>query len=446
MTKVFPFRALRYDPARVALQQVVTQPYDKITPELQEAYYARDPHNLVRIELGKKQHDDSPVHNIYTRAAKCLQEWRRIGILRREAQPSFYLYTQTFSVPGTGEQLERRGFIGLGQLEDYRAGVIFRHEQTLARPKADRLELLRATHAHTGQLFMVYSDPQAEVEKLLSPSGPPDIDVVDDYGVRHRVWDIRDSGVLREVSRAMQDKKLVIADGHHRYETALAYRNERREEARIAASGPGREKSGIAALAHEAPYERAMMTFFNMDSPGLVILPTHRVVHGLASFNADTFLRGAAGYFEMAEVPGDLDAREATELLRRAGEQGTSLLVLTAGRKFLFRAKPGAGLEFLHSLSPRQQDLDVVKLHKILLEGVLEISEEDIREQKHLSYVRDSGEAMRKAYEGANVVFLMNPVTMAQVRDIAFAGDVMPQKSTDFYPKLLSGLTIYALD
>ena len=446
MTKVYPFRALRYDPARVALQQVVTQPYDKITPELQEAYYARDPHNLVRIELGKKQHDDSPVHNVYTRAAKYLQEWRRVGILRREGQPSFYAYTQNFVVPGTGEELERRGFIGLGQLEDYRAGIVFRHEQTLARPKADRVELLRATRAQTGQLFMVYSDPRAEIEQLLSPHGPPDIDLKDDYGVRHRVWDVRDPGVLREVGRAMTDKKLIIADGHHRYETALAYRNERREEGRIAAAGPVREKSGIAALAHEAPYERVMMTFINMDRPGLVILPTHRVVHGLESCNAEAFLKGAAGYFDITEVPSEIDASKATELLRRAGGQGTALLVLTAGRKFVFRAKPGAGLELLHSLSPWQQELDVVKLHRILLEGVLEISEADIREQKHLSYVRDVDEAMGKAREGANIVFLMNPVTMAQVRDIALAGELMPQKSTDFYPKLLSGLTIYALD
>ena len=189
-----------------------------------------------------------------------------------------------------------------------------------------------------------------------------------------------------------------------------------------------------------------MMTFVNMDRPGLVILPTHRVIHGLPSFKAETFLKGAAGYFDIAAVAGELGAQRASELLRDAAAGGTALLVLTGGHAFLFRAKLGAGLEHMPGLSSRQQALDVVKLHKILLEGVLEISEEDIREQNHVSYVRDTSEAIGKAREGAHIVFLMNPVTIEQVRDIAFAGEVMPQKSTDFYPKLLSGLTLYALD
>ena len=450
MAKVYPFRALRYDSARVVPQKVVTQPYDKITPEMQERYYAADPHNLVRIELGKKQDGDNPANDVYTRAAKAFLDWRRQGILRPDTEPSFYVYAQEFVVPGTHEKLQRRGFIGLGQLEDYSAGVVFRHEQTLARPKADRLELLRATRAHFGQLFMLYSDAAGRIENLISPPGAPDIDVGDEYGVRHQVWRISDPGAIQEVTNALSDKKLVIADGHHRYETALAYRNERRAmEETVAIRAVGAARGTVADASPtlpNAPYERVMMTFVNMENPGLVILPTHRVVHGLGSFHSDALLAGAAKYFDVQEVAADLDESGARELLRDAGSSGTVLLVLAGGRAFLFRARPGAGAERMARLSARQQQLDVVKLHKLLLEGVLGMSEADIRDQKYITYLRDTGEAIEKARSGANAVFLMNPVRIEQVRDVAFAGEVLPQKSTDFYPKLLSGLTIYALD
>lgn len=451
MAKVYPFRALRYDPARVALQQVVTQPYDKITPGMQDRYYASNPHNLVRIELGKKHKEDTESENVYSRAAKHLRDWRQSGVFRQDATPSLYTYVQHFSLPGTGGEQERRGFIGLGQIEDYSAGVVFRHEQTLAGPKADRLKLLRATRAHLGQLFMVYSDPASNLESSLSPTGAPDIDVEDEYGVRHQAWKVSDPGKVQSVVSAMADKKLIIADGHHRYETALAYRNECREQARTAVAGakPGGTVANgplPTGCPPDAPYERVMMTFVNMDSPGLVILPTHRVIQGLSSFSVESLLKGAADYCAIEEIKGELPEQRATEMLREAGKQGTALLVLAGGRSFLFRAKPGAGRERMPTLSPRQQELDVVKLHKLLLEGVLGISEEEIREQKYVTYLRDTTEAMAKAKAGANAVFLMNPARMAQVRDVAFAGEVLPQKSTDFYPKLLSGLTIYALD
>ena len=450
MAKVYPFRALRYDPARVVPQKVVTQPYDKITPDLQERYYAADPHNLIRIELGKKQPEDSPADNVYTRAAKSFREWRREGIFRPDPEPSFYVYEQEFVMPGSNETLRRRGFIGSGQIEDYGAGVVFRHEQTLARPKADRLELLRATRAHFGQLFMLYSDPGGQVENMLSPSGIADIDVRDEYGVRHQVWRNSDPSVVKQVTSAMSDKKLIIADGHHRYETALAYRNERRAmEETVAIRAVGATQGSVADATptiQNAPYERVMMTFVNMDNPGLVILPTHRVVHGLSSFHSDALLAGATAYFDVEEVAGDLSENRARELLREAGANATALLVLTGGRAFLFRARPGTGAERMNSLSERQQELDVVKLHKLLLEGVLGMSEADIREQKYIKYLRGTSEAINRAHSGANAVFLMNPVRIEQVRDIAFAGEVLPQKSTDFYPKLLSGLTIYALD
>jgi len=301
-------------------------------------------------------------------------------------------------------------------------------------PKSDRLNLLRATHAHFGQIFMLYSDPSAEIEQALQPANPPVAELTDEYGVQHRLWRVSNSTTIELVQRAMQDKKLIIADGHHRYETALNYRNERRASA------------GSEADPASAAYEFVMMTFVNMDSPGLLILPTHRVVHGLQSFSMDTFRVNAAEFFTVDEVDPSLDEKRATAILKEAACTGTSLLAVARDRVFLLSRPKSPDFAFA-GVSLRQQGLDVVQLHKCLLERALGISENAIRDQTNVSYVRDASEAMAMAREGeADVAFLMNPARMAQVRDIAFAGEVLPQKSTDFYPKLLSGLTIYALE
>jgi len=441
MALISPFRAWRYAPERVPLQQAVTQPYDKITSAMQERYYQASPYNLVRIILGKRLPGDGDADNVYTRAAASFQNWRQTGVLRRDPKPSIYRYSQTFrlpgSVPGSQAPTERRGFIGLGRIEEYSAGVVFRHEQTLAKPKADRLDLLRANRAHFGQIFMLYSGA-GKVEALLdSASAPdisPDIEVTDEYDVVHRVWKISDASVIASVQEQMRDKKLIIADGHHRYETALTYRDERRAEAETGSGLP-------------VPYDSVMMTFVDMDRPGLVILPTHRVVFGLPSFSAAQFQAETRKFFSVEEVDAGIDAARATAILQPAGHAGTALLAVTAERVFLLHSPKAIGTSLFGNLSLRQQALDVVQLHKCLLEGVLKISEEAIRNQENVSYCREAAEALMQVQSGkVQVAFLMNPVRMEQVRDIAFAGEVLPQKSTDFYPKLLSGLTIYALE
>ncbi len=260
MAKIFPFRALRYDPNKVSISDVVTQPYDKISPSMQDRYYSASPYNLVRIILGKPEAGDSNGTNVYSRAAACLQNWRDERVLVQDTEPGIYLYTQTFRLPGdsSGATYERWGFIAAGQLEAYDQKVVFRHEQTLSKPKADRLNLLRATQSHFGQIFMLYSDPSGAVDSALAQSRPPDAEVCDEYDVIHRMWRISDPAVISKIQAAMDDRKLIIADGHHRYETALNYRNEMRE------------RFGNHA---NAPYERVMMTLVNMDSPGLAILP-----------------------------------------------------------------------------------------------------------------------------------------------------------------------------
>src|SRR5437764_13228763 len=205
MAHIEPFRALRYDPARVALADVATQPYDKISPSMQERYYAASPYNLVRIILGKRVATDEPNDNPYTRAASFFRDWRQQGVFRQDSERSIYRYTQQFSLPGSNKQLERQGFIALGRVEDYSANVVFRHEQTLAKPKADRLDLLRATRAHFGQIFMLYSE-SGEIDNLLSPAGPPDTQVQDEYEVEHRMWRVSDPQSIALLRGKMADK------------------------------------------------------------------------------------------------------------------------------------------------------------------------------------------------------------------------------------------------
>jgi uncharacterized protein (DUF1015 family) len=450
MALISPFQAWRYNPDRVPVPSAVTQPYDKITPAMQERYYQASPYNLVRIILGKRLPGDGDAENVYTRAAASFQNWRQTGVLRQDPEPSIYRYSQTFRIPGDvpGGQtpVERRSFIALGRIEDYSTGVVFRHEQTLAKPKADRLDLLRASRAHFGQIFMLYSGA-GKVDALLDSvpakstvaNKASDIDVTDEYDVVHRVWKISDPSVIASVQQQMRDRKLIIADGHHRYETALTYRNERRVEAETGSGVP-------------APYDSVMMTFVDMDRPvkdrlGLVILPTHRLVFGLLSFSPAQFQAETRKFFNVEEVDAGIDAARATAILQHAGHAGTALLAVTAEHAFLLHSPRAMGTGLFGSLSLRQQALDVLQLHKCLLEGVLKISEEAIRNQTNVSYCREAAEALMQARSGkVQVAFLMNPVRMEQVRDIALAGEVLPQKSTDFYPKLLSGLTIYALE
>ena len=433
MAQIFPFTALRYNPLRVPIQRVVTQPYDKITPEMQSGYYEADPHNLVRLILGKSEAGDDNRNNVYTRAANFWREWRRDDILVADPKPSLYRYIQRFVLPGTKVEQERVGLIALGQLEDYDRQIVYRHEQTLTGPKADRLNLLRATAASLEQIFMLYNDPDGKVDSLLASAAEPVIDVTDEYDVLHRVERIVEPKVVAAVTAEFQNKKLLIADGHHRYETALNYRTERRQQAEKAAP--------------DAPYERMMMTFVNMDRPGLVILPTHRVVHSLPKFESGWFVEGTRQHFRFEQIPGNPGGAEIKSWLDQNKGNGTVMVSVTAHGAWTMRYMPETAQHLMSGLSPRQQQLDVVILHRVVLETMLGISQEAIRSQTNVNYYRDADEAIARVRRGeANVAFLMNPVTIGQMRDVSFAGEVMPQKSTDFYPKMLSGLTMYAMD
>ena len=410
MAKIFPFQPYRYTQKAGPLGNLVTQPYDKITPEMRARYLALSPYNLVRVILGERFPSDSETDSVYTRAARHLNDWISSAILAQDAEPGMFACFQEFSSPDTGERLLRKGLIALGAVEDYAEGTVHRHEHTLSGPKQDRLELLRHTHAHAGQLFMLYPDPLGEIDRILDgvAAAAPPIEVTDEYRAVHRLWKISDPLQIARIQQLMADKRLLIADGHHRYETALAFRNQ----------NPDLEGA-----------RKVMMTFVNLHSEGLRILATHRVVHGLGQFDAGAFLSAAGQRFQVTPL-------ESIEALRRAwAEERPEAIrvgVALSGGLYLLSAprEPGA--------------LDVSFLHQAVLDGLLGLDEADVREQRHLRYVRGLDAAVEQVRSGAaQLAFLLHPVPVSEVARIAFAGGVMPQKSTDFYPKLLSGLTIY---
>ncbi|HEV8385224.1 MAG TPA: DUF1015 domain-containing protein, partial [Candidatus Acidoferrales bacterium] len=374
MADIVPFAAWRYNPARVQWENVLTQPYDKISLEMQQRYAALDPHNLIAVEKGIAQPGDGPANNVYTRAAAKLEEWTREGALVQDPAPAIYAYLQEFHLSGGKARKIRRGFIALCRLEDFSAGVIYRHEQTLSAPKADRLELLRHTRAQTGQLFMLYSDPAKRIDALLAEAArtTPATEMRDEYDVVHRLWPITGKADIARIQSVMAEQKIVIADGHHRYETALAWRDECR--AKHGSSNP------------DAPWERAMMTFVNTHAEGLVILPTHRVVANVPGFDFATFRNALGPHIDWYAYPFADAAERATawEDFRKdfaARSKERRALGLYAGRNafylFLLRADTNLG-ELLPHLSPAQRRLDVVLLHRFVLEKGLGITAEAV--------------------------------------------------------------------
>jgi len=415
MAKIAPFQAYRYTEKAGSPEALLTQPYDKITPQMRADYLGHSPYNLVRIILGEPLETDSATENVYTRAAAHLKDWTENSILARDPEPSIYPYFQEFQIPGTTQRVTRKGFIGLGPVAEYSEGIVHRHEQTLSGPKKDRLELLRAARAHFGQLFMLYPDPACAVDSLLDEAATdePLLTVTDEYGTIHRMWRRSDPEWLGALTMLMEDKKLLIADGHHRYETALAFRRE----------NPDFE-----------PAQRVMMTFVNMHSSGLKVLATHRLVNGVRDLNAVELAQKVQTSCRVEPV-GSLE--DYQKRMAEPSPEHIRIGVAIAGTEGLYLLEADR--------DPGQLDVDY--LHGVILEGVLGIDSEAVREQKNLTYVRGAAAAVDAVRRGeAQVAFLLEAPDVEQVAAVSFSGGVMPQKSTDFYPKLLSGLTVYKLD
>lgn len=414
MARIFPFQPWRYSESAGPIDHLVTQPYDKISPAMQARYLSLSPYNLVRIILGERFPTDTPADNVYTRAAAHLKDWMANGVLRQEAEPSLYVYFQDFTVPDTGEKLTRKGFIGLGALEDYDARIVHRHEQTLSGPKKDRTELLNHTRAHFGQIFMLYPDREGAIDAILdevAAARAADVTITDDYGEVNQIWRVSDPAIIQRIQSLMADRKLLIADGHHRYETALGF-------SKANPDLPGADK--------------VMMTFVNMYNPGLRILAGHRVLHHLEQFDGAALLTKLTVKFRVQRLA-DIAALRAAWNQPHPDQIRLGLVL-----------RGDSTVHLLEAL--RDNRLDVKVLHETILRDMLGITDEAVREEKYLHYIRGANVAADAVCKGdAQAAFLMEPPTVDQVADISFSGRVMPQKSTDFYPKMLSGLTIYKL-
>lgn len=440
MAIIRPFRGTYYNKEKVKIENVITQPYDKIDPKLYQEYQRRDSHNAVRLILRGDPFSDSKSDYSYESEAQLLQDWIKSGIFIRDAEEAIYPYAQEFTV--LGQKKIREAFIVRGLLHRYEEGVVFPHEETLSKPKADRLNHIRATQTQFGLIFMLYEDPEHEVAALLHSAierEAPLFDTVDmDYEVRHRVWSIKQKELISRLGALMKGKKLLIADGHHRYETALTFRDEMRKR-----------YSGSEG-AHN--FDTAMMAFVNLYDPGLVILPTHRLVRNVSDqmmMDLTNLLRKDFR-IERLILPQEDRSLLILERMKSAKEDDHIIGLYYGGNEVLLlhyphRAFPASKIEVSHSEAWRS--LDVSILHVLILQDKLGIQDEAVRKEANLSYCRHIDEALEAVNKGrAQLAFLLNPTQPSIVRDIAFGQERMPQKSTDFYPKFMTGLMLNQLD
>ena len=403
--KIRSFRGHRYGIGRVAdVSRVVAPPYDQISPEMQRQLHEMDPDNIVRITL--------PLTD-YRGARDVLDRWIADGVWQREEWPAIYAYHQTYAVGGT--PITRMGFVTLGEVTPYSAGEVLPHERTHAGPKRDRLALLEATGADVGLLFMLVGDPQGQLVRLINPGGAPIAEARDLKGEHHALWRITDEETIARVTRHLADRPVIIADGHHRYETAVDY-----------------------AARHPAAREK-LMAFFPLEGPGLTILPNHRLVHDVEDFDLDRFLAGAAAWFDVAPLAAPLAFRaDNRRLAVVAGEHAMTLRL---------REEAWSRIAWPPGTSEAWRQLAVSILHEGLLRPLLDITDEKLDAKTHVDYTADQEEAVRLARGGKyQAAFLIAPTTPAELQAVVRGGELMPQKSTHFYPKLLDGLVFHRLE
>ena len=430
MAQIIPFRGYRYDSEIVGdISDVVTPPYDRVYPDVQQACYQRSPHNIVRIIKGRSEATDSDGNNVYTRAAEYLNEWIAKEILVCDTEPAFYAYHQTYSFEG--EHLVRKGVIALGKLEPEK---VHAHEKTLKGPKEDRLKLMRATEANFGHIFMLYDDPARTTEKALQTiveSETPLIEAVDADDNTHQVWRITGVDVIAAIQAALADKDLYIADGHHRYETAVNFMNVCQENAWQQAAP---ESFGVR-----------MMTLFNVAEPGMSIRPIHRLIHGIDGFDAESFLASAAEHFHVEKH----DTVDAMVAATRSGLQQHTVGCVAGDVTATLTLKNLSIMdELIHA--DRSEDykrLDVTVLHAAILDRLLGIDAKALEEQSNVTYTVDADEGVAMVKTGKEQLFFyLNATSPDEVVRVADHNEKMPQKSTDFYPKLLTGLVLTKME
>ena len=425
MAEIIPFGALRFTEQAGKLDQLVCPPYDVISDEQRREYLESNPHNIIRLELPREGEDP------YAQAGRVLREWMEQGVLACDKQNALYVYEEEFS--HRGQRLCVSGVICRVKLEEFSKGVVLPHEETLSKAKTDRLNLMRATKCNFSQIYSLYHDEGGVTAGRLAKCrhASPDAELTDGEGVTHRLWIITDAEVIEAVCRDFAPRKLYIADGHHRYETALNDRNERRQQ--------GTAKEGDSC-------DYVMMMLVDMENPGLVVYPTHRVVRDLPRFDEQEVLGACGEYFEIVS---GLSLEEASARLEQAYADGQKAFVFYAGgtASLLILRDESVMADLLPGASAALRGLDVSVLHSLVLERIFGIDKANMANQLNLAYTRVAQEALAAVdEEKANCCFLLNPTRVSEIRDVAAAGEKMPQKSTYFYPKLITGLVMNQME
>ena len=447
MAIIAPFRGLTYNYyVRQDFERMVAPPYDVISEKEQEEYYQLDPYNVIRLILGKKKTGDSDWDNRYTRATDLLKRWESAGILIRAETPCMYVTSLTYD-PGSGDEKRTRwGIIALVRIEDPDSGVILPHERTFSAHRDDRLKLMRACSTQFSQIFGLYEDPDNEIIDFCKEfiDFPPHIAFDFKDGTKHQMWTVQSPFLFKRIADLMPKKSILIADGHHRYETALNFRN-------IMRARYGRRAANRS-------YEYVMMYLTNMNDKGLTILPSHRLIKRVADFQTQPFLQKAGRWFDIKglSLPGPGISDECSALkqhLQEAGRLNSAIAFYhhnrtgTAQQCYLLSLKPGVRGEMGDDLHPSLKELDVLVLSRFILQIALGFSKEDLDNEEIFHYQSSLKTAVSQVQSGEyEMAFLLNPTKIAHVKKIASNSLVMPRKSTYFYPKILTGLVFNKIE
>ncbi len=434
MADVRPLWGIRYNDEVVGdLAQVVTPPYDVISKEAQANYYARNPYNVIRLEFGAEQVGDNTLNNRYTRAAAALAEWRLQAVLRQDALPGYYLYQQLFSQHG--QPYTRTSLLARVRLEPWSSKVVLPHEHTMSKPKDDRLKLLRACATNLSPIMSLYDDPQGRIRRLLGAyADKAEVRITDEVGEGHRLQHITDPAQIDLIQDFFAERQLYIADGHHRYETALNYREEILEQRR--------------QLHVDDAVQFVLMALVDVDDPGLLVLPTHRLLSGLPTTAlSELSTKQLARYFTVSELGIGVTSDALLAQLAQTGTTEPALVLSTEEQNWLLRLNEQGRIRMAESgHSEAWNDLDVAVAHTLILEALLGIQTEDVTAGTYLRYTRDAQQAVQAVHTGeAQAALLLNATRVRQIRDVSQADDRMPQKSTYFYPKLITGLVMNPL-
>ncbi len=416
MAEIKGFKALRFTSKAGSIKEVCCPPYDIIPAAEREEYFKQNDYNIIRLESPEQTEEG------YNGARDTLNKWINDGILAQDENESIYIYEEKFSVKGVNYAF--KGFTCYAQLHEFSEGIILPHEQTLSKAKTDRLNLLKTTGCSFSQIYSLYSDPSHKTSGLLEElsKGEPDNSFTDNEGVTHNLWCVTDESAISELQKQFADRKLYIADGHHRYETALNYR---------------RYASENSVEAENKEY--IMMFLVDMENDGLVVFPTHRIVKNLPDFDTEKVIEKCKEHFFVEEI----SAENANEFLDKAYAENKKAYVMLAGDKAYAMTLRDISVmdEILANDSIALRRLDVSVLHSLVLEKLFGIDKENMANQVNLSYTRSATEAIAAA-KTANCAFLLNPTRVDEIAAVAAAGEKMPQKSTYFYPKLTTGLVI----